>query len=278
MAEMTATLDPGAATETGATDADDDREEIGTDGKRRSGASYPYYPLAESLEFARNVRELGNEAREEDLLKHLKLSRSTKSWAYKLSSAREFGLLQKSGRKQEARVTLTELAKKLLLPGDDVETQAAMLEAFQNPSLYQALHRRYAGAPVPPVDRLKNVLERDYNLLDTVSEIAAKAFIESARFAGRVNSHNCLIIGGGQPSSAAPPTSSPAAAPEPRPDQQPQSQVAPGRVIVVPEKFAVYGYQLRKDMRVELALPMDLTMRDVDRLHKWLQTLPFEDE
>lgn len=263
--------------ENGTPEAEDDRDEAGSDGKRRSGVTYPYFSLEESLEFARTARSLGgNEVREEELLKELKLSRSTKSWAYKLSSAREFGLIQKTGRKQEARVALTDLARKLLLPGDDAETEAAKLAAFLNPQLYKGLYKRYAGATVPPVERLANVLQRDFFLLDTVAKTAAEAFIASAKWVGLVTPTNDLLEPGAvreATPAANPVVSTPA---DVKPDPPPAS-AAPLRTIQVPEGFAVYGYQLRKDMRVDLALPMDLSAKDVKRLHRWLETLPVDD-
>jgi hypothetical protein len=195
-------------------DLDDDREP-GEQGKRRSGASYPWFNLEDALGFARGVRERGgSEMREEDLLVALNLSRSTKSWIYKLSSAREFGLVQKQGRKGEARIVLTDLAKKLLLPGDEQETQAAKIAAFMSPQLYQKLYDRYKGAPVPIADRLANVLHRDFDLLESVAPAAAQAFIESARYAGLVTAANHIaprLPSGPEPPVPPPPLSQPEA-------------------------------------------------------------------
>lgn len=38
-----------------------------------------------------------------------------------------------------------------------------------------------------------------------------------------------------------------------------------------------HTFRLRSDYMVKVRLPSDLTMKDVGRLHRWLQTLPFDD-
>ncbi len=41
--------------------------------------------------------------------------------------------------------------------------------------------------------------------------------------------------------------------------------------------FLVHRFPLRKDVTVDVPLPVDLTDRDVERLKKWLETLPVEE-
>lgn len=38
----------------------------------------------------------------------------------------------------------------------------------------------------------------------------------------------------------------------------------------------VHRFPMRNDFQVEIALPEDLTLKDVKRLYRWLQTLPFD--
>lgn len=275
--------DPAAA------DIDDDKDDgSGASGQRKtSGTAYPYFNLSDAIDFARAVRDRGgNEVREDDLLSALKLSRTTKSWIYKLSSGREFGLVKRAGRKTEAKIIVTDLAKKLLLPGDEAETQAAKLAAFMVPPLYQKLYARYAGAIVPPVDRLANVLHRDYDLLESVANAAAEAFVESAKFAGLVAPSGHIIANipngkefAGTANSVADRSSDPPPVVPAAPlTATPSSQRSPAIPTPPRDDFAVYGFQLRKDLRVDLALPINLTQKDVTRLHRWLETLPVDDE
>jgi hypothetical protein len=111
----------------------------------------------------------------------------------------------------------------------------------------------------------------------TVAPQAATAFIESAHWAGLVTANN-LLLEQGSPAELNPQAGAQNAPIDSKPEPPPPMLATPqGRTIVVPEGFAVYGYQLRKDMRVDLALPMDLSQRDVKRLHRWLETLPVDD-
>src|SRR5690348_4705085 len=112
-----------------------DADNVSAGGEReRSGTRYPFYDLEEAERFARAVQESGgNEVLEDDLLKHLNLSRTTKSWVYKLSTAREFGLIERKGQKSEARITITDLGRRLMLPGDDSELAATRAATFLTP-------------------------------------------------------------------------------------------------------------------------------------------------
>lgn len=56
-----------------------------------------------------------------------------------------------------------------------------------------------------------------------------------------------------------------------KPDPKTQS-------VRVPAEFIAHVFQLRRDMKVTIPLPPDITRADVNRLHKWMQTLPIEDE
>src|SRR6187551_3427040 len=108
--------------------------------RERSGTRYPFYGLEEAFEFASAIQKSGgNEVLEDDLLKHLGLSRTTKSWVYKLSTAREFGLVERRGQKSEARITITEQGRRLLLPGDDQELKITKIAVALTPSLYKKL-------------------------------------------------------------------------------------------------------------------------------------------
>lgn len=49
----------------------------------------------------------------------------------------------------------------------------------------------------------------------------------------------------------------------------------PRDVVEVPRDFVVYVFQLRQSLTIKLPLPSDLSHTDVERLHRWMTTLPF---
>lgn len=56
----------------------------------------------------------------------------------------------------------------------------------------------------------------------------------------------------------------------------PSREAQPQHSTSVPDGFVAYQYPLRPDLMIEIALPLDLTSTDVERLHRWLATLPME--
>jgi hypothetical protein len=236
--------------------------------RERSGTRYPFYDLEEAEKFVKSVQECGgNEVLEDDLLKHLNLSRTTKSWVYKLSTAREFGLIEKKGQKSEARITITDRGKRLMLPGDDNELAATRAATFLAPSLYQKLFERYKGAPLPQPKFLANTLVRDHKIVDSVSESAAVAFISSAKHAGMVNAANVL----------GDPRKTDATVVQEQKEKLAESPKG-GQTINVPADYIVYKCKISGGRVLEVPLPRDFTKRDVDRLTAFLQTQVDEEE
>lgn len=239
----------------------------------RSGTKYPFYDLEQAEKFVRSVQASGgNEVSEDDLLKHLGLSSSTKSWIYGLSTAKEFGLVERRGQKAEARILLTDLGKRLVMPGDTEEQMASRAAAFLCPPLYQKLVTRYRGGPLPQPEFLANILVREHKLLESVATPAAQAFIASAKFAGLAHG-NVLVEGGKR--NAAPAEAKPMGdAPPPPPAEHGSGE----RTLRIPSNFNLYSFPLRRELTVTIPLPSELTQKDVARLRKWLDTLVFDDE
>lgn len=239
----------------------------------RSATRYPYYDLEEAEKFARAVRETGgNEVREDDLLKHLGISRTTKSWIYRLSTAREFGLIERKGQKDDARIALTDLGRRLLKPAHDAEQAASRIAAFLSPAIYKKLFKHYEGGPRPQVKFLGNFLNRQpYGLLESVAEQAATAFLASAVYAGLLDGDMFVTLG---PGDAKPAEQAPLPPPPPAPP--------PGGTTDLPldpKGFIRHTFLIRKgQMEIILLAPRDLSSRDVKRIVKWLPTLAIDDD
>jgi hypothetical protein len=239
--------------------------------RERSGTRYPFYDLAGAEVFVKAVEECGgNEVLEDDLLKHLGVSRTTKSWIYRLSTAREFGLVERKGQKSDARLMITDLGKRILRPGDDDELAASRMAAFLTPALYKKLFEHYKGSRVPQAKFLANVLVRDHKLVDSVAEPAAEAFISTAKFAGLINAQSNVLDDakkGDRRGDAAPPPAPTA----PLPDAARQTMPIPG-------DFIAHTFPLRRDLTVTIPLPISLTKKDVGRLKAWMDSLVMDDD
>jgi hypothetical protein len=244
------------------------REARGGPGSR-SATTYPYYDLEEAEKFARGIASTGGtEASEEDVMKAIGLaSTTTRAWSYRLSSAREFGLVTR-GARSDGKLILTELGKQVVSPSSAPEQRAARLAAFLTPKLYKKLFDQYKGLEIPKPEFVQNALKSKHGLLDTVLATAAEAFIKSARYAGAVGLDHRLTGDAG--TSAA---TNGAEVPPPPATPKP----AGAQSIEVPADFILHRFQLRKELTLILPLPPDLTPGDVRRLHRWMETLPLDE-
>ncbi|MBK7581133.1 MAG: hypothetical protein IPI67_13075 [Myxococcales bacterium] len=257
-------------------DGDESAQDNGDGRKARSQTTYPYYGLQEAIRFGEAVQRAGgNEASEDDIRSQLGLtSKTSRGWSYRLSNAREFGLIERSGRASEARIRVTPLFKRYSMPENEAEKRAALMQALVKPPLYVRLMERYRGAPVPDAQGIANVLEREYGLLPAVKSEAAEAFLAFFRTAGVITGANTVatVAAGGETPM------SPPLPPEPRTEALRQPPASDEQTIQVPASFIAHVFQLRRDLQIMVPLPPDLTAKDVARLYKWLVTLPIDEE
>ncbi len=242
----------------------------------RSGMTYPFYGIAEGLRFADAVRRAGgNEASDNEVLAALSLtSLVSRAWSYRLSTAREFGLVERAGRGDKARIRVTDLYLLYAQPGSDDEKRAALWQILQTPTLYVKLLEKYRGAPVPPKDGLANVLARDpFKLIDTVRGEAADAFLESIEFAGIVR--NGIISSALTAPTVAPVVRDGDADKESGSDEASPTFSASSngtQTMRVPADFIIYKCKIGGGKIIDIALPPTFRQVDVDKLHAFLKT------
>jgi hypothetical protein len=215
-----------------------------------------------------------------EVLKVLGLtSASARSWTYRLSTAREFGLVEKGGRGDDAKIQVTDLFMAYAHPTSDAEKRATLMQIVLKPTLYGKLLARYKGAPKPDVTGLANLLWREHGLLQTVKEQAAEAFLSSIEFAGLVT-NGIVNINATTPTGAAlgnadspAPPSIPLASDEAKPSVETKPPVSPGMQLVeVPADFIVYPCKIGKGRVIKIPLPAEFTKSEVERLYAFLLT------
>jgi len=160
---------------------------------REKSAQYPSYDLSDCMEFVRAVDKLGgNQVAEGSLLSELDLkSRNTKSYTGKLSSSRQFGLVDSKA----GHLSITERAKLILYPTEEpreVQKKKLIIEAFRSPPLYQKLIKRFGGKPLP--NTLANILMNEFKIAKAVMNSAANVFVSSAKTAGVLEDNNVLQV------------------------------------------------------------------------------------
>lgn len=136
---------------------------------------YPSYTLKEIIEdFVKVIDTIGGKKVSIELTaKTLGVSSSTKSFTRKLSSAKQYGLIDIS----KGAIELTEIAKKILYPTANDENQL-MLQAFSSPPIYSKLIERYNNKALPNNIVLANILlEPEYGITKVVKDLVVEKFI-----------------------------------------------------------------------------------------------------
>jgi hypothetical protein len=233
---------------------------------REKSAQYPPYDLSSCKEFVQVVDTLGGkQVAEGSLLSELGLSSSnTKSYTGKLSSCRQFGLLEyKAGL-----LSVTERAKLILYPTEeqkDVQRQKLTIEAFRSPPLYQKLIGKFDGKGVPKLETLANILMNEYRIAKAVKNNAAKIFVNSAKFAGVLGDKNFLQVGQTYAAITGEALSAEAEISETGQKPPPMSQVHS-------LKLALSGGRT-----AQITVPSDISKTDVEKLKNMLDLLAVEE-
>lgn len=232
---------------------------------REKSALYPSYDLSSCIEFIRAIDRLGGKGvAEGSLLSELNLkSTGTKSYSGKLSSSKQFGLLDSKA----GLLSITDRARVILYPTEeqkDLQKKGLTIEAFRSPFLYQQLIRRFDGKQLPKQDTLANILMNEYKIAKNAKNIAAKVFANSAKFASVLGGDNYLQVNQVYASLSGETIPSETEVPEVEPKGAPMGQVQSLKVVLSNGKSATIN------------VPADISKADIERLKKMLDLLVVE--
>ncbi|WP_158727594.1 hypothetical protein [Levilactobacillus enshiensis] len=113
-----------------------------------------------------------------DIAKMLEVAVRNKSLTYKVSAAKQFGLIEKS---KNSGLHLTELAKLIIHPmtEDSGEILKLKRKAFLNSESSSILYSRFKGEELPTGQTLANILLNDYKLATGARGKVATSFLKS---------------------------------------------------------------------------------------------------
>jgi hypothetical protein len=150
--------------------------------RRERSTRYPGVSLSESLKLCESIDSLGldglSAAAIASALGYTNIK--TNTFSARLSAARQFGLLNLTGD----GYALSPLARAILHPVDRAQLPRLHRQALLKPPLYAELAERLAGKRMPEATILGNVLYHNHQIIASAKQVAAEAFLESARFAG----------------------------------------------------------------------------------------------
>jgi hypothetical protein len=255
-------------------DMENDPDSERPNGKVRSETAYPYYGLTTALTVVDAVRKSGgSEAPSSAVMAQMGVPKVTdRRWAYGIPAAIQFGLIERVGRGDDGRIKLTDLATRIALPTTPEEGMAAKVAAFRTPPLYSKLLERFAGHPVPQKEGLRNLLFREFGIVESMAAYAAEAFLDSLKDAGLINANNSISVNGVAALAAdkgASAATEKTAIEKTAADHQPP----PGmQLLKVPNEFIIYKCKISGGRIIEIPLPPKFTTTDVDKLHAFLKT------
>jgi hypothetical protein len=159
-----------------------DSESTGQKHHRQKSPNAPAYNIQECLEDTRKILRVENQVpiSRESIAEHLSLAAHSGPFNRKLSSLRQYGLLEPIGK--DLRVS--DLFLRIENALDDNDRRRALREAMGRPTIFQGLLGQFEGSGMPSDINLTNQLVLKYRFTKKNAETVAKAFLESCRFVG----------------------------------------------------------------------------------------------
>lgn len=155
-------------------------------------SAYPSYTISYCLDFIKKVYlEYGSSsfATRKNLADVLGISEG--AIQMRTSSAVQYGLLEK---KSGEGYKPSELFLKIHKPLNEVEKYNAQMEVLKKPKLYSQLLDDLENHIIPSTNGLGTILFRKFNIVEKVSEKAAKVFIDNINYLNLKSEDNKLIL------------------------------------------------------------------------------------
>ena len=234
---------------------------------RAKSPNAPSYSLQECLEDTRKVFRIENQVAtsRESIAEHIALAPQSGPFNRKLSSLRQYGLLEAIGK--DLRVS--DLFIRIEHATGETERCRALREALGRPTVFQRLLSQYEQTGLPSDINLTNQLIIKQRFTKKNAEVVSRAFLDSSRFAG-------LGLLRPQTASSPLPSQAPHTSPEealalapPLPSQPP----SPPFRAMSDTSLCRQEIPLGTGRRAVVELPEDIKPEEIQRLMRILQAL-----
>ncbi len=144
---------------------------------------YPALTISKTIEFIKKFKDfpLNKPLSYDTAAKNIGVSKTTKSFKYSISSAKQYGLITTSTGEI---INFTDTGKNIIQT--EIVDSKIMAICFRNPKLYEELINDYNGKSLPSVDKLETILSSTYGIAPNASKKAAEIFVSSAEESGSV--------------------------------------------------------------------------------------------
>lgn len=237
---------------------------------RHKSPNAPAYSLQDCQEDARRIFRIEGQAplSRESVAEHLGLASHSGPFNRKLSSLRQYGLLDPTGK--DFRVS--DIFLRIDQPFDENDRRRALREALGRPAIFQSLLAHYENSGLPSDVNLTNQLLLKYRFTKKNAETVAKAFLESCRLAG--------LFQGRFPPFPMPPALSPAPSSSYAPSLDsppvPPRKVLQSNSVVMgdgPSSLCRQEIPLGLGRRAIVELPEDISAEEIAKIVRVLQAL-----
>jgi hypothetical protein len=180
---------------------------------RQKSPNAPAYSLQECQEDTRKIFRAEGQVpiSRESIAEHLNLAAQSGPFNRKLSSLRQYGLLDPMGK--DLRVS--DLFMRIEHTTEENERRRGRREALGRPAIFQNLLVQYENSGMPSDINLTNQLILKYRFTKKNAETVAKAFLESCRFVGLSQGRPALPSSFTSPLPLSPPSIEKTGHPEP---------------------------------------------------------------
>ena len=230
-------------------------------GKKASTTDLPMVDLESVLGFVDKVEGEGLQTlSQQEVAKRLGYANPTSTPFYRrVVAAKLFGLLDTT-----QGVNLTRLALDYFKPTDEESKQQALLTAVKNVIAYTGIIERFSEKRLPPLDILKNFVEREFDLSPEAANACADIFVRSVNQAGLVKGDGTLSLNLPNPATrhgSSQKASSPVG-----------SSLIPNTPAAISEESESHYLTLdaSRNRRVTLQAPPVITASELKRIQNWL--------
>lgn len=176
-----------------------------TSNQRQRSAPHPRYNLQKAEALAKIIFDQGARHCDPDRIARAVGYKNSRSGPFKgLKAASSYFGLVDSGRK--GSLSLTQLWIDTFHHAEDLtRLKKARRDAMDTPDIYKQLLEEYKDRQLPDVDKLERelYLNQKYQILKDAAPLAAQTFLESASYAGLIDSRGFLQLSDDPPQNLA---------------------------------------------------------------------------
>ena len=183
----------------------------------KSGVSFPYFDLAQSIEVAKTMHEKAGGTCDRAQLATLLGYSGIKNGSFlsRVAAAKMFGLIEET---DDQRVRVSARGRSIVAPISEAQAAKAKVDAFLGVDLFKKIYDAYHGTTLPEQAGLRNLLATDYQVVPDRISPTVRVMMDSAEQAGlfkAAGNRTRMVMPLAGSATVTPPTEPPAEPPPP---------------------------------------------------------------